>query len=104
MSARSELALVLGSTLLLAAAAWSQMPSQPGKLEIKSQPTGAQVVIGGKLIRQVTDATLIISPGSYSVAVGRAGGSPYCAATAVTIRSNETKVLVCNGTTWSSSG
>jgi hypothetical protein len=104
MSARTELTLALCSTLLAAAAAWSQMPSQPGKLEVKSQPTGARVEIDGTVIPQTTDATLVILPGNYTVSVGASGSAPHCPSTAVTIRSNETKVLVCKGTAWSPSG
>jgi len=101
---RAGLTLACAATLFLGSSTWAQMPPAPGKLQIKSQPTGAQITINGTVITQATDATLVVSPGQYSVSVGTAGGSPYCAATSVTIQANDTKVLVCNGKIWSSSG
>ena len=102
MNARRWLTLIVGG-LLSSQGSFSQMPSQPGTLEIKSEPSGASVTINGTLVGTPTNATLVVSPGTYTVSVGTKGTSPYCASQSVTVQSNETKVLVCSGTRWSSS-
>jgi hypothetical protein len=101
MKARRLLTLILGSGLLASQGSFSQMPSQPGTLEIKSEPSGASVTVNGTLVGTPTNTTLVVSPGTYAVSVGAKGTNPYCTSQSVTVQSNETKVLVCNGTRWS---
>jgi hypothetical protein len=102
MNVRPWLSLILGSGLLSAQGSLSQMPSQPGTLEIRSEPTGASVTINDQLVGTPTNATLVISPGKYTVSVGTKGATPYCGPQSVTVQSNETQVLVCSGTRWTS--
>lgn len=102
MKARWWLILIAGSGLLASQGSFSQMPSQPGTLEIKSEPSGASVTINGTLMGTSTNATLVVSPGTYTVSVGAKGTNPYCASQSVTVHSNETKILVCSGKGWSS--
>jgi PEGA domain len=91
------LALVFG-----AQATFSQMPPQSGTLEIKSEPTGASVTIDGTRVTALTNTSLVVAPGKYTVSVGDKGGNPNCAPQSVTVRSNETKVMLCNATSWTS--
>ena len=94
------LSLIAASGFLASQGSLSQMPSQSGTLVIKSVPGGASVTINGSLVGTRTDATLVVSPGTYHVAVGTEGATPYCAPQSVTVKSNETKVVVCSGTRW----
>ena len=80
-----------------------QMPPQPGYLVINSEPTGATVTINGKITNQPTNATFVVSPGTYTVSVAGRGGKPNCPGIAITVSSGQTVTRVCTGTTWTPS-
>jgi ribosomal protein L2 len=83
------LEIMLFFCLLLAPAMALQMPAQPGKLVITSTPPGARIIINGELRTDVTDVTLVVSPGVYKVVVGS------CSEQTVQISSGETKQVHC---------
>jgi hypothetical protein len=103
MNASAYLILALASGLVFSQGTFSQMPPQSGTLEIKSEPAGASVTINDTRINAPTNTSLVVAPGTYAVSVGEKGGNPYCTPQSVPVRSNETKVIVCNGTRWTSS-
>ena len=64
--------------MLVAAFLWPatlapQMPSV-GRLVISSEPTGAMVTINGKQQDQPTNATFVVSAGTYKVSVASVDG------------------------------
>lgn len=90
--------------LLPAAGLWSQTPPQPGKLTITSTPKGAAIVIDGKKMPQPTDATFVVSPGTYRVSVADATGNlKNCPTRNVAVSSGSQTVLDCSATGWTSS-
>jgi len=101
MAYRICLGIIMGLVFLYPPALLAQMPSQPGTLVINSEPTtGATVTINGKTTGKQTNATFIVSPGSYTVSVGSEGGNPYCAAKSIPVGPGQTAVWLCSGTTW----
>jgi hypothetical protein len=75
--------------LLIAPAAFSQMPAKPGKLVLKSDPPGAKIVINGTTISEAAPATVVVSPGTYKVTIGT------CAEQTIPVASGETKEIHC---------
>jgi hypothetical protein len=75
--------------LLTTPASALQMPARPGKLHISSSPPGAKITINHTERSEVTDVTLIVSPGTYSVLVGN------CSEKSVQVSSGETKEVSC---------
>jgi len=61
--------MVLVSFLLLPSGLVPQMPPQPARLIITSDPAGAIVTINGTAMGRRTNATFAVSPGSYAVTV-----------------------------------
>ena len=101
MTYRISLGIIMGLIFLYPPALLAQMPSQPGTLVINSEPTtGAMVTINGKATGKPTNATFIVSPGTYTVSVGSKGGNPYCAAKSIPVGPGQTAVWLCSGTTW----
>jgi len=75
---------------LLSCPAWSsQSQAQPGQLHITSVPQGERIVINDSPRTEVTDVTLVVSPGTYKVTVGN------CSAQSVQVSSGETKEVHC---------
>jgi hypothetical protein len=56
----------------------AQLPQQPARLVIKSNPEGATITIDGKTMSQKTNATFVVSPGTHYVSINSAGGNPTC--------------------------
>lgn len=75
--------------LLLTPAMLLQMPARPGKLVITSTPPGARIIINSQPRTEVTDVTLVVSPGLYKVVVGN------CSEQDVQVSSGETKQVHC---------
>lgn len=83
------------------AAACLQMPEQPGRLVVRSNPTGASVMIDHRL-RGHTDVTFVVAPGrTYTVSVSGQGGNPNCPDKQVSVSSGQTVNLYCSGQNWS---
>jgi PEGA domain len=77
-----------------------QMPQQPGRLEVKSVPSGATVMIGGQP-RGRTDVTFVVVPGQrITVSVSGEGGNPKCADRVVAVPSGQTVSLICTAQGW----
>lgn len=55
--------------LLLPSAISSQMPPSLGRLHITSVPTGAHITINQTPRNEVTNVTLVVSPGVYTVSI-----------------------------------
>lgn len=102
MSYRISLEILLGLTLLCPPALSPQMPPQPGKLVIKSEPTGARITINGNIQPQRTNSTFLVSPGSYQVSVGVKGEKTSCSVILLKVSPGETVERVCPGN-WTSS-
>lgn len=100
MRARRFVLGLAAAAFSLAPAAGPQMPPQPGKLIIDSDPTNAPITVNGKKLSQRTRVTLIVSPGTYSVAVGEKGGNPNCSASTATVVSGQTATWICSGNHW----
>src|ERR1700751_4228433 len=86
--------------LLFPPAFAAQMPPQPGKLVINSEPTGATITINGKITNQPTNATFVVSPGTYTVSVASEAGKLNCPGIPITVTAGQTQVRVCSGTGW----
>jgi PEGA domain len=87
--------------LFLPAALHPQMPPQPGKLEILSDPPSATVTINGHRMAQLTNATFLVSPGVYSVSVASTDGKLRCASTPMSVNAGQTVVHKCTAQGWS---
>jgi hypothetical protein len=66
-----------------------QMPARPGQLQLTSVPKGAKIKINGAERSELTNTTLIVSPGTYKVQVGN------CTEQTVAIASGDTKEVSC---------
>ncbi len=66
----------------------------PGRLQITSTPTGANITINGKAVDQVTNTTLVVSPGPYNVLVTGGPGNLNCQKN-VQVVSGKTTVVNC---------
>jgi hypothetical protein len=81
------------------------MPPQPAKLVVNSDPAGATTTINGVIRGERTNVTFNVSPGTYKVSVGAAGGSAYCLGTlSVTVNSGQTAMWECVGKRWTKEG
>jgi hypothetical protein len=74
------------------------MPPQPGKLNIYSQPNGAVVSINGQKMQQHTNASFVVSPGTYTVSVTGSNPSFTCPAKQVQVGSGQTITMICSST------
>ncbi|MGD0648039.1 MAG: PEGA domain-containing protein [Acidobacteriaceae bacterium] len=105
MSSKRLLRAWPGLVLLCSATLSPQMPPQPARLVIDSDPSGAALTINGVSRGERTNATLNVSPGSYKVSVGASGGTPHCAGTlAIKVNSGQTATWLCTGTSWAKEG
>ena len=95
---RSE-KLLLVLVLLSPAALTPQMPPQPGRLAISSDPTGATVTINGQQMGQHTDATFVVSPGTYTVSVSLEG-KLSCSGISLTVSAGQTAGGKCTASGW----
>jgi hypothetical protein len=77
-----------------------QMPPQPARLIINSSPANASITVNGRKLGQRTNATLIVSPGTYTVMVGDQGSDPSCPASRATVVSGQTATWSCSGNHW----
>jgi hypothetical protein len=87
------------SILLCPAALSPQMPPQPGKLVISSYPTDALIAINGKQVSQHTNATFLVSPGTYQIEVASTDGRIKCSG-ALTVAAGQTAGATCTATGW----
>ncbi len=83
----------------------SQMPPQPDKLVINSDPTtGAVVTINGQQQPQRTNATFIVSPGTYQIKVVQGSQPAFTCIkdgkNSVPISPGQTVVLTCTPGGW----
>lgn len=79
-------------------AASAQMPPQSGKLVILSEPVGAIVTINQQAMRSKTNATFVVSPGTYAVSV--AAGALVCPEIKLTVVGGETLTRTCTSSGW----
>jgi PEGA domain len=106
---RPSRAALLASAFLFAFSIHPQTPPAPARLVISSEPTNAAVTINGNKMTQNTNATFLVSPGTYTIAVASADGKVACnqppnsgpkAARTVTVSSGDTAQLDCTPTGW----
>ena len=95
----TELALLAALIQLLPAAADSQMPPQLGRLVVSSEPAGAVVSINGKSVAQRTNATFLVSLGSYSISVSSPDSSLKCTGT-FPVSGGQTVSCDCSANGW----
>jgi hypothetical protein len=74
------------------------MPPQSAKLVILSEPGGASITINGKPMNSKTNATFVVSPGTYQVSV--AAGALVCAETKLTVVGGQTLTKTCTNMGW----
>jgi len=79
------LRVVLLVALVAAPNASPQMPARPGKLHLTSNPTGQRIIINKQLRSEVTESTLIVSPGKYTVQIGNCQEQSVSVASGVTL-------------------
>jgi len=77
----------------------AQMPPQSAKLVISSEPAGAEVTINNDKMKQTTNATFVVSPGTYKVTVTSSDRALDCTLT-VTVSSGDTRKGTCTKTGW----
>jgi hypothetical protein len=83
------------------------MPSaalqSPGlaRLAINSKPPGASITVNGKAMNQPTDATFVVGPGKYTVAVSGGQGNLNCAPKEFAIAAGQVKTVTCSSSGWS---
>jgi hypothetical protein len=87
------------SILLCPAALSPQMPPQPGKLLISSEPAGATITINGNKVSQHTNATFLVSPGRYAIVVTSQDGRLKCSG-ALSVSAGQTAGATCTATGW----
>ena len=90
----------VGLVVLLPAAPRAQMPPQPGKLVISSEPSGAIVKINGHGMDQHTNAVFAVSAGEYRVAVSSADGALACPEIKISVASGQTAARLCTAKGW----
>ena len=83
---------------MLPLATSAQMPPQSGKLVILSEPTGATVTINGKKMDSMTNATFVVSPGTYTVSV--AAGALVCPSISLKVSGGQTLTRTCTSMGW----
>jgi hypothetical protein len=99
MSYKTSRRMLLASILLSPAALTPQMPPQPGKLAISSDPTGAIITINGQQMGQHTNATFAVSPGTYTVSVSLEG-KLNCPGIRLTLSAGQTVARECTASGW----
>jgi hypothetical protein len=95
-----RLMLLLAIPLLLPVGLQPQMPPQPAKLSVYSEPAGAIVTINGQQMQQRTNATFVVSPGRYQVSVINSNPRLNCPSKPVELPPGQTLVITCTATGW----
>jgi hypothetical protein len=88
-------------TLLYPVALQPQMPPVPGKLLISSEPDGATITINGNKMSQLTNATFVVSPGDYTVAVSSPDRNLSCPGKVFHVASGGVVSHKCSAAGWS---
>lgn len=83
----------------LAATLAAQAPGRPGRLSVNSTPKGAAISINGRKMGQPTNATFVVSPGTYKVSVS-GSGNLSCPAKSVEVSAGATAELECTAAGW----
>ena len=86
--------------LPLAGALMAQTPGRPGKLTVSSTPKGAAIFVNGQRMGQTTDATFVISPGTYKVSVSGGAGNLNCPVKSVQVTVGGLEELSCTSAGW----
>jgi hypothetical protein len=89
--------------LLFPAAVAPQMPPQPGKLIINSNPVGLTIKIKDNPTKQLTNATFIVSAGRYTVSIADANGNVVCPEITLSVSPGQTIQRNCPSKDWVSS-
>jgi hypothetical protein len=90
--------MLLAAIGMLPLAASPQMPPQSAKLVIQSEPAGATVTINNQQMHSVTNATFVVSPGTYVVSV--AAGALACPNISLTVTGGEKVTKTCTSAGW----
>lgn len=86
---------VLVGGLLLSWGGLSQMPPPPvGRLQITSTPQGAKIAINDQARPELTNVTLVVSPGNYKVSIVGGPGNLNCVQS-VQVQGGKTVVITC---------
>jgi hypothetical protein len=84
---------------MLPLALLAQMPPQSAKLVISSEPAGAEVTINNDKMKQTTNATFVVSPGTYIVTVTSSDRALVCTLKVI-VSSGDTHKGTCAKTGW----
>jgi hypothetical protein len=76
----------------------AQMPPQSAKLVILSEPVGATVTVNHQTMHSKTNATIVVSPGTYVISV--AAGALVCPEITLVVSAGETLTRTCTSTGW----
>lgn len=98
MKRQKNFRMLLVAVGMLPLAASPQMPPQSAKLVIQSEPVGATVTINNQQMHSATNATFVVSPGSYVVSV--AAGALVCPNITLTVSAGEKLTKTCTSTGW----
>lgn len=71
-----------------------QTPPSPGWISITSTPPHAYIAINGKPLSAPTNATVVVSPGNYTVVITGGPGNLNCKES-VTVKSGQTASVTC---------
>ena len=66
----------------------------PGRLQISSKPQSATITVNGKTLTQVTNTTLVVAPGKYSVVITGGPGNLNCTRN-VQVSTGQTTAVNC---------
>jgi hypothetical protein len=83
------------SVLFLSPGLFLQTAKQPGLLKVASDPQGASITIGDKLMNGKTNATFVVTPGQYTVKAQGASGYLNCQPSPATVSSGQITTVVC---------
>jgi hypothetical protein len=84
------------SVLLLSPGLFLQTAKQPGLLKVTSDPQGASITIGDKLMNGKTNATFVVTPGQYTVKAQSASGNFLnCQPAPAVVNSGQITTVVC---------
>ncbi len=86
--------MFLLSTLLLPSVYSAQVTPALGRLHITSMPAGANIVINDNRRPELTNVTLVVSPGKYAVLVTGGPGKLNCSKT-VQVSRGQTVDVAC---------
>jgi hypothetical protein len=70
------------------------------RLIVTSTPPGAKITLNGNEVQRPTNATLVVGPGKYKIAVTGGPGNVNCGEKEVTVVAGKDVALSCTSSGW----